>query len=67
MKWVTNTYKFWYELYKEVQKIAIDEVASYPLYWPVKGIGYNDDLNIPEELFSIFKMPSFHINEWSFK
>ncbi|HKL13824.1 MAG TPA: ABC transporter substrate-binding protein [Halanaerobiales bacterium] len=56
-----------YEIYKEVQKIAIGEVASYPLYWPVKGIGYNDELNIPEELFTIFKMPSFHINEWSFK
>lgn len=56
-----------WELYKQVQMITMEEVATYPLYWPISLQGYNNDLNIPESLFSVFRKPTFHINEWSFK
>jgi peptide/nickel transport system substrate-binding protein len=56
-----------WELYKQVQMIAMEEVATYPLYWPISIKGYNNELEIPDSLFNVFKKPSFHINEWRFK
>lgn len=55
-----------WKLYREVQKIALSDVVCIPLYWPIVGIAYNNELNIPEELFNAFKIPHYHINEWSF-
>ncbi len=56
-----------WELYRQVQMIAMEEVATYSLYWPIALQGYNNELNIPDSLFNVFRKPVFHINEWSFK
>jgi peptide/nickel transport system substrate-binding protein len=61
----TNDEKRW-ELYREVQNIAMEDVACYPLYWPINGVVYNDEVNIPEELFNIFLRPIYHVDKWSF-
>ncbi|TYB88853.1 MAG: ABC transporter substrate-binding protein [Kosmotoga sp.] len=55
-----------WKLYKEVQGIAMKDVACYPLYWPIAGVAYNDELNIPEELFNVFLRPIYNINKWSY-
>ncbi|MFO7882332.1 MAG: ABC transporter substrate-binding protein [Kosmotogaceae bacterium] len=55
-----------WELYKELQKIAMEDVVCYPLYWPIEGVAYNDELNIPEELFNVFLRPIYNINKWSY-
>ena len=55
-----------WELYKEVQKFALGDVVCIPLYWPIIGVAYNNELNIPKELFNAFRIPHYHINEWSF-
>lgn len=55
-----------WKLYKEVQEIAMKDVACYPLYWPIAGVAYNDELNIPEELFNVFLRPIYNINKWSY-
>ncbi|MGM0495961.1 MAG: ABC transporter substrate-binding protein [Bacillota bacterium] len=56
-----------WDLYKQIQMITMEEVATYPLYWPISIQGYNNELDIPESLFNVFRKPTFHINEWSFK
>ncbi|MFN2364134.1 MAG: ABC transporter substrate-binding protein [Halarsenatibacteraceae bacterium] len=56
-----------WELYRQVQMITMEDVATYPLYWPISIQGYNNELDIPESLFNVFRKPTFHINEWSFK
>lgn len=53
-------------LYRRVQEIAMDEVASYPLYWPLVGEAYNDELVIPDDLWNPFRRPIVNINKWSF-
>ncbi len=65
IKVTVNEQERW-ELYKEVQKIAMEDVACYPLYWPIAGVAYNDELNIPEELFNVFLRPIYNINKWSY-
>ncbi len=55
-----------WKLYQKVQEIAMDDVASYPLYWSIVGEAYNDELTIPEELWNTFKQPIYHIDKWSF-
>jgi ABC-type transport system substrate-binding protein len=62
----TDSEKRW-ELFREVQEVAMEDVPSYPLYWPINGLAYNDQLNIPEELFNDFRNPISHINLWSFE
>ncbi len=62
----TNTERRW-ELFREVQEVAMEDVPSYPLYWPIDGLAYNDQLNIPEDLFNDFRNPISHINLWSFE
>jgi len=61
----TDETKRW-ELYREVQKIAMEDVACYPLYWPIEGVVYNDEIKIPEDLFNIFLTPIANIDKWSF-
>jgi peptide/nickel transport system substrate-binding protein len=61
----TNDEKRW-DLYRKVQKIAMDDVACYPLYWPIAGVVYNDEVTIPEYLFNIFIRPIYNIDKWSF-
>lgn len=56
-----------WELYREAQRIAMDEVASYPLYWPEVGDAYNAALSIPDNLWNVFMRPIYYINFWSFK
>lgn len=56
-----------WELYREVQQIAMDDVASYPLYWPEIGDAYNSALSIPDNLWNVFMRPIYYINLWSFK
>ena len=53
-------------LYREAQEIAMDDVADYPLYWPLVGEAYNESLNIPDDLWNPFKRPILYINTWSF-
>ncbi len=65
IKVTVNEQERW-ELYKEVQSIAMEDVACYPLYWPIAGVAYNDELNIPEELFNVFLRPIYHIDKWSY-
>jgi peptide/nickel transport system substrate-binding protein len=65
IKVTVNEQERW-ELYKEVQRIAMEDVACYPLYWPIAGVAYNDELNIPEELFNVFLRPIYNIDKWSF-
>ncbi|MBS3814531.1 ABC transporter substrate-binding protein [Candidatus Bipolaricaulota bacterium] len=55
-----------WELYREVQQIAMDDVACYPLYWPLIGDGYNSELDVPENLWNVFMQPIYYINYWSF-
>jgi peptide/nickel transport system substrate-binding protein len=55
-----------WEMYREVQKIAMEDVACYPLYWPIEGVVYNDEVKIPEYLFNIFLRPIYNIDKWSF-
>ncbi|MFW6381261.1 MAG: ABC transporter substrate-binding protein [Bacillota bacterium] len=54
-------------LYRRVQELVMEDVACYPLYWPTVGEAYNDQLEISEELWNVFRRPIYHINEWSFK
>ncbi len=54
-------------LYREAQRIAMEDVASYPLYWPEVGDAYNAKLNIPDNLWNVFMRPIYYINYWSFK
>ena len=56
-----------WELYKEVQEIAMEDVACYPLYWPEIGDTYNAELSIPDNLWNVFMRPIYYINYWSFK
>jgi len=63
---VTTDQKERWALYKEVQKIAMDDVASYPLYWPINGLAYNSELNIPDDLWNVFKRPIYFIDKWSY-
>jgi len=65
LKKETNESKRW-ELYRKVQDIAMDDVACYPLYWPINGVVYNDEVYIPEYLFNVFKRPIYNIDKWSF-
>lgn len=65
IKMTVDPQKRW-ELYREVQRIALEDVVCIPLYWPIEGIAYNNELNIPKYLFNAFKIPHNHINEWSF-
>lgn len=54
-------------LYREAQRIAMDDVASYVLYWPEVGDTYNAELSIPDNLWNVFMRPIYYINHWSFK
>jgi ABC-type dipeptide/oligopeptide/nickel transport system permease subunit len=38
-----------------------------PLYWPIAGEAYNDEIDIPDYLWNVFKRPIYSVNEWSFK
>ncbi len=60
-----NDEKRW-DLYHQVQKITMDDAVCIPLYWPIEGVIYNDELTIPEELFNIFLTPITNIDKWSF-
>jgi len=62
----TDTERRW-ELFRDVQRIAMEEAACYPLYWPIDGLAYNDEVYIPEDLFNDFRGPISHINLWSFQ
>ncbi len=61
-----DTQERW-ELYKQVQEIAMEDVADYPLYWPLIGEAFNDQLDIPDHLWNAFKRPIYFINYWSYK
>lgn len=60
-----NAEKRW-ELYRQVQKIAMDDAVCCPLYWPIEGVVYNGEVKIPKVLFNIFLTPIAHIDKWSF-
>ncbi len=66
IRWTVDDDERW-KLYHQVQEIAMDDVADYPLYWPLVGDVYNENLHIPEELWDPFKIPIYYINHWSFK
>jgi peptide/nickel transport system substrate-binding protein len=55
-----------WNLYQKAQKIAMEEVPSYPLYWPINGLAYNSEINIPENLWNVFRRPIYFIDKWSF-
>jgi peptide/nickel transport system substrate-binding protein len=56
-----------WELYREVQRIAMEDAVCVPLYWPIAGEAYNNEIKIPEYLWNVFKRPIYYVNEWSFK
>jgi len=66
IKKTTNQEERW-QLYRTVQNLAMDEVASYPLYWPVIGEAYNDQLVIPEHVWNVFKRPIYNVDLWHFE
>jgi ABC-type dipeptide/oligopeptide/nickel transport system permease subunit len=51
--------------------IALDTFSfldvCVPLYWPIAGEAYNDEIDIPDYLWNVFKRPIYSVNEWSFK
>ena len=53
-------------IYREIQEIVLEDAACYPLYWPIQGAVYNDELHIPEESFTAFN-EYIDIENWSFK
>lgn len=53
-------------IYREIQEIIMEDVACYPLYWPIQGIVYNDELQIPAKSFSAFSL-YIDVFNWSFK
>ncbi len=61
-----DSQKRW-ELYRELQEIAMDDVADYPLYWPLIGEAFNEDLYIPDNLWNAFRRPIYYINYWSYQ
>ena len=63
----TTDQKERWKLYQKVQKIAMEDVASYPLYWPINGLAYNSDLNIPQDLWNVFKRPIYFVDKWSYE
>ena len=65
IKRTTNQKKRW-DLYQKVQNIAMEEVPCYPLYWPINGLAYNSEVNIPDDLWNVFKRPIYFVDKWSF-
>ncbi|MGM0641082.1 MAG: ABC transporter substrate-binding protein [Thermotogota bacterium] len=65
IKVTVNPQERW-ELYREVQRIAMEDAVCVPLYWPIAGEAYNNEVNIPEYLWNVFKRPIYYVNEWSF-
>jgi len=53
-------------LYQELQEIAMDDVADYPLYWPLIGEAYSESLHIPDNLWNDFKRPIYYIQFWTY-
>ena len=64
---VTVNPKERWELYREVQRIAMEDAVCVPLYWPIAGEAYNDEIFIPDYLWNVFKRPIYSVDEWSFK
>lgn len=56
-----------WELYREVQRVAMEDAVCVPLYYPLAGDAYRNDIYIPEYLFSTFTRPIYYINHWEFK
>ena len=63
---VTTDQEERWQLYRTVQNLAMDEVACYPLYWPVIGEAYNDEITIPEDVWNVFKRPIYNVDKWHF-
>ncbi|HKL13187.1 MAG TPA: ABC transporter substrate-binding protein, partial [Halanaerobiales bacterium] len=53
-------------IYQEIQEIVLEDAACYPLYWPIQGAVYNDELHIPAESFTAFN-EYIDVENWSFK
>ncbi len=51
-------------VYHKVQEVAMEDVACYPLYWPIIGEAYNDELTIPENVWNVFKRPIYNVDKW---
>ena len=65
IKRTTEQKKRW-DLYQKAQRIAMEEVPCYPLYWPINGLAYNSEINIPDDLWNVFRRPIYFVDKWSF-
>ena len=65
IKRTTEQEKRW-DLYQKAQELAMEDVASYPLYWPINGLAYNAKLDIPDDLWNVFKRPIYFVDKWSY-
>ncbi len=56
-----------WELYREVQRIAMEDAVCVPLYYPLVGEAYSKDLYIPEDLWNPFKRPISAVHRWEWR
>ncbi len=56
-----------WELYREAQRVAMEDAVCVPLYYPLVGEVYSKDLYIPDDLWNPFRRPISAVHRWEWR